>query len=674
MTGDLELLLPPAAAPSMLSRLAQAVRPRKVLTVSEWADAERRLSSKGSAEAGRWVTARNPPTREPMDAMSLRSPVREVVLMWPIQFAKTEVALNVVGYTMDYAPGPIMVTLPGEVSLNKWTAQKLHPMIEETPAVRRSLVSTSSREASNTRTFKDFAGGQLFLEHAGTSTRLKMTSARTVIADELDEFAANLPSGDDPVEMLNGRTSAFPSTFKRLYISSPQMKSTSRTWYLWERSDQRHYHVACPHCGERQPLVWAGLKWDTVVHSSIPRRAWYVCRDCGGEIEEHHKTRMIERGGWVPHAPDVTARRGYTLNCLYYQLGLGPRWADLAQMWLDAQGDQARLKTFVNDRLAEPWEDKGTAHVRANIVQERAEPYALRTAPAGVLRITAGVDTQDDRFEVQITGWGRGMSFWVLDYVVIPGDPDADTTRAALTELLNRPIQHACGALMQVEATSVDMLGHRTEAVKAWVRSRTVRRPMASFGSTNSTAPLLGKAKLQDVTWRGQNDKRGVHSYPIGTVNAKHVLFGRLAADHEAQQKWLHTPEPQRPAAPDRSCHFSDQVPPGYFEGLISEIYNPSKNRFEKRRGSVRNEPLDTWVHSYAAAHHPELRLHRATRADWDLWEAQLLARAAAVREGPAGAASDQPALIEVRAPAAPTDMPARASSPAAPRSGGRRW
>jgi len=431
VTGDLELLLPPAAAPSMLSRLAQAVRPRKVLTVSEWADAERRLSSKGSAEAGRWVTARNPPTREPMDAMSLRSPVREVVLMWPIQFAKTEVALNVVGYTMDYAPGPIMVTLPGEVSLNKWTAQKLHPMIEETPAVRRSLVSTSSREASNTRTFKDFAGGQLFLEHAGTSTRLKMTSARTVIADELDEFAANLPSGDDPVEMLNGRTSAFPSTFKRLYISSPQMKSTSRTWYLWERSDQRHYHVACPHCGERQPLVWAGLKWDTVVHSSIPRRAWYVCRDCGGEIEEHHKTRMIERGGWVPHAPDVTARRGYTLNCLYYQLGLGPRWADLAQMWLDAQGDQARLKTFVNDRLAEPWEDKGTAHVRANIVQERAEPYALRTAPAGVLRITAGVDTQDDRFEVQITGWGRGMSFWVLDYVVIPGDPDADTTRAA---------------------------------------------------------------------------------------------------------------------------------------------------------------------------------------------------------------------------------------------------
>jgi phage terminase large subunit GpA-like protein len=621
-------LRPPLAAPLMHQVLARALAPRKTLSVSEWADAERRLSSKGSSEPGRWRTARNPPTREPMDAMSVRSGVKEVVLMWPIQFAKTEVAVNVVGYTMDHAPGPIMVCLPGEVPLNKWVAQKLNPMIEECPAVQRSLVSLSSREASNTRTFKDFAGGQLFMEHAGTATRLKMTSARTVIADELDEFAANLLSGDDPVAMLEGRTSAFPGTSKRLYISSPQLRSTSRIFYLWERSDQRKFHVACPHCGELQPLEWSGLKWGVIVHSAHPRRAWYVCRECGGEIEEYSKTDMISAGRWVPAKPDVTLRRGYHINCLYYQIGLGPRWAELANMWLEAQGDPARLKTFVNDRLAEPWEDKSTANVKANIVAERAEPYALRVAPHGVIRITAGVDTQDDRFEVQIIGWGRGMAFWVLDYVVLPGDPDADPTRAALTELLNRPIQHISGALLSIEATSIDIFGHRTEAIKAWVRSRLVRRPMASFGAKANTAPILSKAKLHDVTWRGQYDKRGVHLYQLGTVNAKHVLYARLAADHDAQAAWSTTAECDRPEQAERQCHFTDQLPDDYFSGLISEIFNPSKNRFEKRRGSVRNEPLDTWVHAYAAAHHPELRLHRATRADWDRWEATVLARA----------------------------------------------
>lgn len=620
-------LEPPPARPAIFGRLAHAIAPRKALKVSEWADRERRLSSKGSAEAGRWRTERNPPTREPMDAMSVRHAAREVVLMWPIQFAKTEVAINVVGYTMDHAPGPLMVCLPGEVSLNKWVAQKLNPMIEETPAVQRALTSTASREAANTRTFKDFVGGQLFMEHAGTASRLKMTTVRTVIADELDEFAANLLSGDDPVEMLNGRTSAFPSTYKRLYISSPQLRSTSRIFYLWERSDQRRYHVPCPHCGEAEPMTWGALKWETHRPIGRPRHAWLVCSACGAEIREHHKTDMIAAGQWVPAQPHEP-RRGYHINGLYYQFGLGPRWHELVEMWLEAQGDPARLKTFINDRLAEPWEDKGTASVRHNIVAERAEPYALRVAPEGVIRITAGVDTQDDRFEVHIVGWGRGLAFWVLDYVVINGDPDSDATRAALTELLNRPLVHANGATMAVEAVSIDIFGHRTEAVKHWVRQRAVRRPMASFGAKPNTAPILSKGKLHDVNWRGVYDKRGVHLYQVGTVNAKHVLYARLAADADAQARWAALAEADRPELAERQCHFSDQLGDDYFKGLISEVFNPSKNRFEKRRGAVRNEPLDTWVHAYAAAHHPELRLHRATRAEWDKWEAALRARA----------------------------------------------
>ena len=142
-----------AVAARVHAAIARAIAPRKHMTVSEWADGNRFLSSKGSAEPGRWRTQRNPPLREPMDCMSSRSTVREVVCMFPIQFGKTEIAANSIGYTMDHNPGPLMVCLPGEVSMNKWIEQKFNPMLEESPAVRRTLTSVARRDAANRRTF-----------------------------------------------------------------------------------------------------------------------------------------------------------------------------------------------------------------------------------------------------------------------------------------------------------------------------------------------------------------------------------------------------------------------------------------------------------------------------------------------------------------------------------------
>ena len=301
--------LPGLATPhAALAVLARTMAPRKPLTVSEWADAEFFLSGKGSAMPGKWSTDRNPALREPMDCMSARSSVRDIALMFPIQLGKTMVAVNALGYCMDHDPDPVMVCLPSEVSMNKWVAQKLHPAIDETPAMRRALTSVASRDAANTRTFKDFAGGQLYMEHAGSPSRLKSTSVRTLIVDELDEFAANISGGDDPVEMLNGRTSAFPGSYKRLYISTPQIKGTSRIEQLWEKSDKRRYYVPCPHCGHMQPLEWRGLHWEQDASA-----AWYVCRDCGAIIGEEHKTAMLAAGQWKPENTDARVR-GYHLT------------------------------------------------------------------------------------------------------------------------------------------------------------------------------------------------------------------------------------------------------------------------------------------------------------------------------------------------------------------------
>ncbi len=588
----------PNAAHLINATRARAFAPRKVQTVSEWADIERRLSKKGSAESGPWHTDRNPPLREPMDCMSARSTVQEVVMMFPIQSGKTETALNALGYFMANGSGPVMVCLPGEVGMNKWINQKLSPMIEETVAVQDVLTSQNSRNSANTKEFKDFIGGQLYLEHAGSPSRLKSTSVKFLIVDELTEFAANLVTGDDPLMLLEDRTSAFPATYKRLYISSPGIKGLCRTDELYEKSDQRRYFMPCPHCNELIIFEWSGLHW-----TEGGTDARYVCPECACEIEEHHKTEMIKKGRWIATNPGPKLR-GYHINALYYQIGLGPRWASLVDMWLQAYNDLARLKSFLNSRLAITWEDPAMRAVKMNVIADRVEAYRLRTAPVGVCAITAGVDTQDNRLAVQIIGWGKGMACWIIDYVELMGDPADDAVWVALTELLNRPIEHANGHQLPVLATAIDAGGHRTEDVKNYVRSRMIRRPMVIFGAIPNNAPVLSKPKAQDINWRGQYIKHGVHIQHVGTVAVKNILFGRLATDNEKPLE-------------ERRVHFSEDLPSEYFSGITSETFDPRANRFVKKRGA-RNEPLDTFVYAYAAAHHQELRLHLHTKTKWD--------------------------------------------------------
>lgn len=634
-----------AAASAIFTTAARAIAPRKPMTVSQWADVERILSSKGSAEPGRWRTSRTPFLREPMDCMSARSTVRNVALRFPIQIGKTECAVNVLGYVMDHHPGPIMVCLPGEVTMNKWIAQKLNPALEATPAMRRAMTSTASRDSSNQRAFKDFAGGQLYLEHAGNVSRLKLTSVRTMIVDEVDDFSASLHSGDDPLEMLEGRTSAFPSISKHMYISSPGIRGISRIDDLFERGDQRYYQVRCPHCNHRQHLQWAGLHW-----YDNGNKVAYVCPECGAEIYEHHKPDMLAEGRWVPENPESRWGRSYTLNALYYPLGLGPRWATLAEMWRSAQGDQKRLKTFINDRLAESWEDPAMRAVQHKVISDRAEPYPIRFAPEGVLACTAGVDTQDNRLAVHITGWGKGLECWTLDYVELPGDPANDEVWVALTELLSRPISHVLGGVIRPEAVAIDAGGHRTQDVYNYVRARMVRRPMAIFGAKPNNAPILSRGKLMDVNHRGKLDKRGVHIHHVGTVAIKHWLYARLSADADKERD-------------QRSIHLSEDLAPEYFGGLVAETFNPVKNRFEKRRGAPRNEPLDTWAYAYAAAHHPELRLHRLRVADWDLRRKRLGGGIQQDRNDPRGTKSATAVEPRKRAGADPQDSTDLASS-----------
>lgn len=573
-------------------------------TVSEWADEHRRLPAKGASEPGQWRTRRVPFIRDVMDCLSPFSPVRKVVFCKSTQVAGTESGLNWMGYVIDRAPAPMLVVQPTVEIGELFSKQRLQPMIDESPRLRAIIPPARSRDSGNTTLVKEFPGGLLRITGSNSASGLRSMPAKYLFLDEVDAYEQDVEGEGDPVTLAERRTSTFPRR-KILLVSTPTIKGVSRIDREYEASDQRRYHVPCPHCGEKQHLKWPNLRWDIA-----DNRVWYVCEHNGCVIEEHHKTRMLEGGEWIATYPDREVA-GFHVNALYTPIGLGDTWLDHAKRWLAAQGDPALLKSFVNTILGEAWEDR-SSQIKPHELLARAEPYRLRTIPAGCLLLTAGIDVQDDRFAVQVVGWGRGERCWIIDWFELP----ADTSREDEWERLDRVLlaqayRNQFGVDMRIVASAVDTGGHQTHQAYNWARTRKHRGVFAVKGSSIANKPVVSRPTRQDINWRGKVVKDGVELYSVGVDTAKSVLMARLLGDGKVDIS-------------QRLIRFSAELPEEYYQQLTAEVFDPVKNRWVKRRGQLRNEALDTWVYAYFAALQPTVRLHMLREADWQRLESVI--------------------------------------------------
>lgn len=81
----------------------------------------------------------------------------------------------------------------------------------------------------------------------------------------------------------------------------------------------------------------------------------------------------------------------------------------------------AGVKTFFNTEMGIPYEED-TETLQSEELYERREDYGAEL-PDGVLLLTCGVDTQDDRLECEIVGWGKDYESWGIQYFRLYGDP-----------------------------------------------------------------------------------------------------------------------------------------------------------------------------------------------------------------------------------------------------------
>lgn len=542
----------------------------------------------------------------------------DIVIMSSAQVGKSEVLLNCVGYLITHDPCPILLLQPTVDLAEDFSRRRIAPMLRDTPVLAAKVTEAKSRDSGNTLLHKEFPGGQLALAGANSPASLASRPIRVVVADEIDKYPISAGTEGDPMSLAEKRTTTFWNR-KRVKVSTPSVKGASRIEAAYLESDRRKFYVPCPHCDERQVLLWANVRWP----EGMPERALYYCPHCGGEWSEGQRAEAVSEGEWRGTAP-FTGIAGFHISEIYSP------WVTLAEMakaFILAKDSPTRLQTWINSSLGEVWETSKDL-LEPSALMKRAEDYKLARVMPEALLVTAGVDVQADRLECYVWGFGPGEESWVIDAQVFVGNPSEQIVWDQLLAYLEQPLEHDRGAQVIPRVVAVDS-GYATQDVYAFCRKNQMRRLPAGMQQIiavkgrEGTLPVIGKPTLQDIDSRGTKIKRGVQLFIVGVDQIKTMLYGRMKIE--------------TPGA--GFMHFSNELREDFYDQLAAEklvtkwIKGFARVEWHLPKGR-RNEALDCAVYAYAAA--TLLGLQRFKAPAWDLRRRQMTAvRPSAPAEAP---------------------------------------
>ena len=587
----------------MTSRLA-AVRLNKViakamagmlppddLTVTEWAEQNRRLSAESAAEPGPWRTERTPYLREPMNAWT-DPKIRHIVMVAASQVGKSEFLNNCIGYVIDQDPGSILFVHPTTIDAKEYSKLRIAPMIRDCPTLRKKVSDPKSRDSGNTILQKTYPGGILTMCGSTEAHALASKPIRYVLGDERDRWALSAGNEGDPWDLAMARQTTFYNA-KSAEVSTPTVKNASAIEAAYATGTMERWKSRCPHCGEYHEIQWADIRFE---HDEIivagkktykVRSVCYACPGCGCISTEAEMKRAPAR--WEADNPAAYEQgtRSFWLNAFVSQWA---SWESIILKYLNAIGSTRKMQVVYNTCFGELWEDRGDLEDEDSLMARREEyPAEL---PEGVLVLTAGVDTQDDRMEYEIVGHGHFGETWGIEKGIIMGRPDDDAVWAQLDELVfDRVLRFENGVGLKMSMSFVDEGGHFTQEVRMQCRARLGKKVFCIKGMPGSDKPYTAPPKKQKIIIK-QTAVGTCWQYQIGVDSGKEVIMDNLRV--------------QTPGT--KYCHFPkrDDYGSGYFTGLLSEVkvYDPNKKQpwqWKKIPGHERNEALDCRNYALAA-------------------------------------------------------------------------
>lgn len=557
-----------------------AFKPKSLLTVSEWADQNRVLTSVTSSVTGPWRTSFTPYLKEPMDICS-SADYQHIVLMFASQTAKSECLNNICGYFMDQDPSPQMMVQPNEKVTKEYSQIRISPMIKASPVLSKKVMD--SVEDGKKRTDKDqpsmfykpYAGGYLVLASANSAPSMASKPIRVLLRDEIDRFK-DIPSEGSPMELSEQRTAAF---FNRLIVdsSTPLKKGESRIEEVFNRSDKRLYFVPCPHCEYMQTIEFDMVVWDKDgSDTERSKTARILCKSCNGVMKGSGRadSEWLARGEWRKTAESDIA--GFHISSLYSPL---TTLQEIVYKWLVAahSRDEEKKQTFFNLQLGLPYESKENQVDYETIEKTRKRPYGAELHE-NILCLTAGVDVQDSCLVAECVGWSHDHESYGVEYKVFAGSPSRQDVWDELDAWLLRPRYYADGSSLSITVTCIDSGGHHASDVYKFCKARENRHVYAIKGSSVPDKPFLTQPSRV-------GEKKDTLLFSVGVNAGKTAIMDALELD---------TYGPLYCSFPLEDGRGYDTE---YFRGLKSEKYiQEFKNGVKSGKWIKiykRNEPLD---------------------------------------------------------------------------------
>ena len=587
------------------------LKPLPKTSVSQWADDYRMLSQGLSAEPGRWKTSRAPYQKDIMDAFT-QPGINRVVVKSASQVGKSDIMNNVLGRYAHLDPCAVMMIQPTIELAQDYSKSRISPMIRDTKVLSQVFYETKSEDGAKTRDGKNtilsklFPGGRLIMCGANSPAGLASRPVRVLLADEVDRFPDSAGTEGDPVDLAAKRMTTFWNRVMGLF-STPTNEGSSRIDVEYQTGTQEEWQHECPNCGEYHLIRHTEMECETEEHKDAKGRKIVVvsdvkwrCPDCGSIFSEDEMRKVPQK--YISKNPAALHNgirsffvNGFTSPWL--------TWPTIMTEWLEAKGDPSREKVVMNTRFGESYAQTG-AFEDETVFLKRRESYGAEL-PDGVLLLTAAVDTQDNRLEYEICGWGKDEEAWGIQKGIILGKPDNPATWDELDSILDRTYRFSNGIGLNIVRTFIDSGGHYTSNVYEYCTKNFRKQRFAIKGYSGTPGiPLnykIGKAS-------GTN----IPLVMLGVDDGKQQVMNRLEIE-EIGAKYFHYPLDEGETV--LSNRGYDEI---YFKGIISE----HKKRVKKNgiireiwvpTAGVRNEPLDLRVYNLACV--------KSINPNWDQLE-----------------------------------------------------
>ncbi|MDQ3232818.1 MAG: phage terminase large subunit family protein, partial [Pseudobdellovibrionaceae bacterium] len=441
------------------------LRPNPDTSIAEHAQKNLYLVSGKNPFPGLVDFDRTPYLYEILDSLMPDNGIEKVVLQKGWQTGGTLSALAMMLWVMDVSPCPMLIVQPNDELRAKFSKQRITPIVANCKSLQGKIKDLEryggkmKAKERDTIITKMFPGGFLNLGTSKAAVSLRSDSIQIVIFDEVSAYDADCQGEGDPCTIALGRTSAYEGRKKIFYISTPTIKDSCRIEAEYRTTDQRKYFVPCLACGERQLIAWKQIDFS----GPIP---FFRCLRCGYKHWEEDKTILLKEGEWRATAASMFENvRGYFLPALYAPPGMYS-WKSCVEQFKKGHDNPVELKVFVNNILAETWEDRNVKSLDPDDLRNLVQDYNPAVSlPAGAGLVTAGVDTHPSHIDIVTRAWGRGGESWVLDHWIIFGDSNEVATWQRVDEKLKTTYRHSCGENLRIAATCVDTGGHNTDAV-----------------------------------------------------------------------------------------------------------------------------------------------------------------------------------------------------------------